>query len=223
MGAARAGGEVMKTIVLIEDGRPFWPRIRDMLAKVNAVVEEVRSGAVTTAGAATKPDLMVIGDTDFHARGPGCWEGALLVLEKGRAPDLVTPIGSGSQRFTASSSIGERAFLTLTSRLLGVSERRLFRAIIGVRRAGQDHVHMGASREFSLTGLSFSLGADLPEGERVLFSFYVPGASGRVSLEGEIVRSFVDSDDGSSCFGARFVGLSAEEQQVLKRFVWEQE
>ena len=37
------------------------------------------------------------------------------------------------------------------------------------------------------------------------------------------MRSFADPEDGSGCFGARFVGLSAEEQQVLKRFVWGQE
>ena len=81
---------------------------------------------------------------------------------------------------------------------------------------------MGASREFSLTGLSFSLAVDLQPGERVLISFYVPGARSRVSLEGEVVRAFADPEDGSGCFGARFVGLSADEQEVLKRFVWDE-
>lgn len=215
----------MKRILLIEDGRPFWPRIRDLLAKVNAIVEEAPPGApAAAAGAAggVRPDLVVIGDTGFGSRPRGWWSGALLVLEKGRAPDLVTPIDAAGRQVTASSSIDERAFLALTSRLLGVSERRLFRAIIGVKRAGPAHVHMGASREFSLTGLSFSLGVELQPGERVVVSFFVPGAGGRVSLESEIARSFVDPEDGSSCFGARFVGLSAEEQQVLKRFVWNQ-
>ncbi|MHB8835548.1 MAG: PilZ domain-containing protein [Candidatus Methylomirabilia bacterium] len=213
----------MKRILLVEDGRPFWPRIRDLLAKVNAVVEEVCPGDSIAASIAARPDLVVIGDTGHAARPPGWWGGALLVFEKGRAPDLVTPIGSGSQQVAASSSIGERAFLSLTSRLLGVSERRLFRAVIGVRRAGKEHLHMGASREFSLTGLSFSLGVDLLQNERVLISFYVPGARSRVALQGEVVRSFPDPEDGSSCFGARFVGLSAEELQLLKRFVWAEE
>jgi len=212
----------MKRILIIEDDRPFWPRIRDLLEKVNAVVE-VRAGNSTPAGASAKPDLVVIGDSGHAARAPGWWDGALLVLEKGRAPDLVTPIGRGAQQVAASSSIGERAFLSLTSGLLGVSERRLFRAVIGIRRTGQDHVHMGASREFSLTGLSFSLGVDLAQGERVLVSFYVPGARSRVSLEGEVVRAFSDPEDGSACFGARFIGLSADEQQVLKKFVWFEE
>ena len=210
----------MKRILLIEDGRPFWPRIRDLLAKVNAVVDGQGSGDPFPSGGGARPDLVVIGDTSQAARSPGWWGGALLVLEKGRAPDLVIPIGSGSQQVAVSSSIGERAFLSLTSRLLGVSERRLFRAVIGVRRTGQKHVHMGASREFSLTGLSFSLGVDLLQGERVQVSFYIPGARTRVSLAGEVVRSFADPEDGSSCFGARFVGLSADEHQVLKRFVW---
>lgn len=213
----------MKRILLIEDGRPFWPRIRDLLAKVNAVVEEGRPGDPVAAAGGARPDLVVIGDTGFASRPRGWWSGALLVLEKGRAPDLITPIGEGDRQLAASSGIDGRAFLSLTSRLLGVSERRLFRAIIGVKRAGQDHVHMGASREFSLTGLSFTLAADLRSGERVLISFYVPGARSRISLEGEIARSFADPEDGSSCFGARFVGLSAEEQLVLKRFVWDQE
>jgi hypothetical protein len=210
----------MKRILLIEDGRPFWPRIRDLLAKVNAVVVEARPGEAVPAGAAARPDLVVIGDTGSAARPPGWWDGALLVLEKGRPPDLVTPIGAGERQVAASSSIGERAFLALTSRLLGVSERRLFTAVIGIRRAGHGHVHMGASREFSLTGLSFSVGVELAPGERVLVSFYVPGANSRVSLEGEVVRAFDDPEDGSRCFGARFVGLSADEQRVLKRFVW---
>jgi hypothetical protein len=213
----------MKRILLIEDDRPFWPRVRDLLTKVNAVVEEVRHGNPAGMGAGSRPDLVVIGDTGFASRPRGWWAGALLVLEKGRAPDLVTPIGAGDRQMAASSSIDECAFLALTSRLLGVAERRLFRAIIGVKRAGQAHVHMGASREFSLTGLSFSLAADLRPEERIVISFFVPGAGSRISLEAEVARSFVDPEDGSGCFGARFVGLSANEQQILKRFVWGQE
>lgn len=212
----------MKRILLIEDGRPFWPRIRDLLAKVNAIVEEAPPGAPAAAADGARPDLVVIGDTGYGSRPRAWWSGALLVLEKGRAHDLVTPIDAADRQVTASSSIDERAFLALTSRLLGVSERRLFRAVIGVKRAGLAHVHMGASREFSLTGLSFSLGVDLQPGERVVVSFYVPGAASSVSLESEVARSFVDPEDGSTCFGARFVGLSADEQQVLKRFVWNQ-
>ena len=79
---------------------------------------------------------------------------------------------------------------------------------------------MGASREFSLTGLSFTLAEVLQPGERVLVSFYVPSAQRRYSLDAEIVRAFDDPEDGSACFGARFVGLSADEQAALKRFVW---
>jgi len=213
----------MKRIVLIEDGRPFWPRIRDLLAKVNAVVVEQRFGEPLPSGAALQPDLVVIGDANHAARSPDWWSGALLVLEKGRAPELVTPLGKGERQMAASSSIGERDFLALTSRLLGVSERRLFSAVIGIRRPGHAHVHMGASREFSLTGLSFSLGEDLQPGERVIVSFYVPGARSRVSLESEVARSFADPQDGTRCYGARFVGLSADEHQVLKRFVWAEE
>jgi hypothetical protein len=213
----------MKQILLVEDPRPFWPRIRDLLAKVNAVVTEVRPAAAPGALAARRPDLVVIGDASQAELRPGWWDGALLVLEKGRAPELVTPIGAGDSQVTASSSIGERTFLALTSRLLGVSERRLFRAVIGIRRANQDHVHMGASREFSLSGLSFSLAAELAPGERVLVSFYVPGARRRVSLQAEVVRAFTDPEDGPGCYGARFVGLDAEDQQVLKRFVWAEE
>jgi hypothetical protein len=213
----------MKRIALVEDDRPFWPRIRDLLAKVNAVVQLLHPGDAIPATTAAKPDLVIIGDTGFAARPPGWWDGALLVLEKGRDPDLVNPIGAGSQQVMASSSVGERPFLALTSRLLGVAERRLFHAVIGIRRAGREHVHMGASREFSLSGLSFALREDLLQGELVMISFYVPGARRRVSLEGEVVRSFADPEDGSTCFGARFVRLSADERQVLQRFVWGQE
>jgi hypothetical protein len=213
----------MKRILLIEDERPFWPRIRDLLTKVNAVVEEVRPGNPPGACGGPQADLVVIGDTGFGSRPRGWWSGALLVLEKGRAPDLVTSIGEGDRQMVASSSIDECAFLALTSRLLGVAERRLFRAVIGIKRAGQAHVHMGASREFSLTGLSFTLAVDLRPGERIVISFYVPGARSRISLEGEVARAFVDPEDGSGCFGARFVGLSADEKRVLKRFVWGQE
>lgn len=209
----------MKRILLIEDGRPFWPRIRDLLAKVNAVVAEAPAEASVPISGDGRPDLVVIGDRGHAARGPAWWPGALLVLEKGRAAELVTPIG-GQQQVIASSSIDERAFLALTSRLLGVSERRVFRAVIGVKRASSPHAHMGASREFSLTGLSFTLAAELQPGERALISFYVPNAQRRYSLEAEVVRTFFDPEDGSACYGARFVGLSADEQQALKRFVW---
>lgn len=210
----------MKRILLIEDGRPFWPRIRDLLAKVNAVVEEAPAEASVPVAGAGRPDLVVVGDRCHAARGPAWWPGALLVLEKGKAAELMTPIGDQQRQVVASSSIDERAFLALTSRLLGVSERRVFRAVIGLKRAGSPHAHMGASREFSLTGLSFTLGAELQPGERVLVSFSVPSAQRRYSLDAEVVRTFTDPEDGSSCYGARFVGLSADEQQALKRFVW---
>jgi len=210
----------VKRILLIEDGRPFWPRIRDLLTKVNAIVEEALPQAAVAAEGAKQPDLVVIGDATHAARGPGWWTGALLVLEKGRASELVTPIGAAERQVIASSSIDERAFLALTSRLLGVSERRVFRAVIGVRRQNSSHAHMGASREFSLTGLSFTLAEALQPGERVLVSFYVPSAQRRYSLDAEVVRAFADPEDGSGCFGARFVGLSTDEQEALKRFVW---
>ncbi len=210
----------MKRILLIEDGRPFWPRIRDLLAKVNAVVEEARVGDAVPAAPELRPDLVVIGDTSYDSRPRGWWNGALLVLEKGRAPDYLSPLGEGERRMAASSSIDERSFLALTSRMLGVSERRLFCAVIGIKRVGNTHVHMGASREFSLTGLSFALAVELRQGERIVVSFYIPGARRRVSLEAEVMRAFADPGDGSSCYGARFVGLGDEEREMLKRFVW---
>lgn len=213
----------MKRILLIEDGRPFWPRIRDLLAKVNAVVVEVRHGEPVPPAPAEQPDLVVIGDTGHEVRPAGWWPGALLVLEKGRPPEYLSSLGEGDRRMAASSSIDERSFLALTSRMLGVSERRLFCAVIGIKRAGNIHVHMGASREFSLTGLSFSLAVELHQGERIVVSFYIPGARRRVFLEAAVVRSFTDPADGSSCYGARFAGLSAEEAGMLRRFVWAEE
>jgi hypothetical protein len=210
----------MKRILLIEDGRLFWPRIRDLLAMVNAVVSEPLPGEEIPADAVRRPDLVIVGETGYAAWPSGRWAGSLLVLEKGRAPELVTPIDDRQLQVIASSSIAERDFLALTSRLLGVSERRLFNAVIGVQRIGNLHQHMGASREFSLTGLSFSLAVELQPRERVVISFFVPGARRRVSLEAEIVRSFADPEDSAACFGARFVGLSVEDQDVLKRFVW---
>ncbi|HEY5999879.1 MAG TPA: PilZ domain-containing protein [bacterium] len=210
----------MKRILLIEDGRPFWPRIRDLLRKVNAVVEELGPGETFAERGGTAPDLLIVGDAGRAAGRTGRWRGPLLVLEKGRDPDDVTPRDGAAQQVTASSSVGERTFLALTSRLLGVSERRLFRAVIGVKRARQAHVHMGASREFSLTGLSFTAPAELAVGERIVVSFYVPGAGQRVALEAEVARAFPDPEDGSTCYGARFAGLSPAEEDVLRRFVW---
>jgi hypothetical protein len=210
----------VKRILLIEDGRPFWPRVRDLLAKVNAVVEEGGPDTPAPAAGEARPDLVVVGDTVHAGRPRGWWSGPLLVLVKGREPDFVSPLGDGERRMAAASSIDERSFLALTSRMLGVSERRLFRAVIGVKRAGSDHLHMGASREFSLTGLSFSLAAPLEPNERVLVSFYIPSARRRVRFEAQVVRAFPDPEGGPQCYGARFVGLSGEEQEDLKRFVW---
>ena len=210
----------MKHILLIEDGRPHWPRLRELLAKVNAVVDGPQFGQVSPPVGAGRPDLVIVGEADWAAWAPGSWTGALLVIEKGRPPELVTAIGDLPQQVAASSGIGERDLLALTSRLLGVSERRQFCAVIGVQRAGHPHQHMGASREFSLTGLSFCLGVELRPHEPVVVSFHVPGARRRLSLQAEVVRSFTDPADASCCFGARFIGLSAEERDVLKRFVW---
>lgn len=213
----------MKRIALIDDGRPFWPRIRELLAKVNAVVADLPAGAAVPLAAGARPDLVVVGDTGYAERPAGWWAGPLLVVEKGRAPELVTPLGGGERQLAISSAIPERTLLSQTSRLLGVSERRLFCAVVGIRRAGHAHGHMGASREFSLTGLSFALPVELQPSERFELSFYVPGARRRIALETEVVRSFLDPEDGARCYGARFVGLSAGDQETLKRFVWAEE
>jgi len=45
----------VKRILLIEERRPFWPRIRDLLAKVNAVVEEVPPREALAAVTAARP------------------------------------------------------------------------------------------------------------------------------------------------------------------------
>ncbi|HWR98176.1 MAG TPA: PilZ domain-containing protein, partial [Candidatus Methanoperedens sp.] len=165
-------------------------------------------------------DLVIVGDAGGDGGFVAGWQGPLLVLEKGRAPERVTPREEAPQQLLASSSIDGSSFLALTSRLLGVSERRLFRAVIGVRRVAQAHGHMGASREFSLTGLSFSLPVALACRERILISFYIPNAGERLTLEAEVARSFPDPEDGSSCYGARFVGLSDADVGLLRRFVW---
>jgi hypothetical protein len=210
----------VKRILLIEDDRPFWPRIRDLLGKVNAVVTEARPGTIATAAASGPPDLVVVGDGNLGVLRPEWRSGALLVLQKGRAPDAVVPLGDGERQLVASSSIDARSLLALTSRMLGVSERRLFCAVIGIKREGDGHLHMGASREFSLTGLSFSLAEALRPAEQVVVSFHIPGAGRRVHLRAEIVRSFPDPDDGAACYGARFVHLGDQERDLLKAFVW---
>ncbi|HTG80955.1 MAG TPA: PilZ domain-containing protein [Geobacteraceae bacterium] len=73
------------------------------------------------------------------------------------------------------------------------------------------------SRDISTSGILIETDRELAKGDRVTFTFFLPGAS-QVVAEGEMVRT-EEKGDGALHYGIRFVDIKEETRQAIERFV----
>ncbi|MDP2166895.1 MAG: PilZ domain-containing protein [Thermodesulfovibrionales bacterium] len=203
----------MKTICLIKDKRPFWNEIAGHLRDANAkvVALEQNEGAAVLR---SKPDIVITGEAAFRGLSGEAKDIPRIVIVDGKPPEERLK----NVRYLMWPEDKEH-MLEITSQMLHVSERRLFKAVIGIERKGEKAMYMGRSENFSETGLAFKVDTALKAGDTVLVSFYVMGIDKRVSLEAEVARSGVDPDDGSAYYGARFINLTHKDKEILSGFV----
>ncbi len=208
----------MRTVLVVRDGRPLWDEVVAFLEKAHARVVSCTPEEAAAATDEAGPDLVLM--PDEVRRGAGA------ALQR---PQLVLREGSGGVTFVEGSRppvahfawpLSEGVFLELTARMLRVSERRVFRALVRVLRTRTRDSAMGTSQDFSLSGMAFRAPLRLEPGEPVVVSLHLPGGKGSMQLLAEITRESVDPSDGEVYFGARFSGLEPEVRSLLREFVW---
>jgi hypothetical protein len=210
----------MKNIYLIKDAKPFWADIERALSGVNAKVSTFDGQTAQEAISRQAPDLIIIAESIHHDISAMVQKLPKLILKKNMLPGTIIQGSTNGDCITAGWPLEEKSFLEITSRLLFVSERRKFRAMIRIFTKGVKTGFAGQSEDFSLTGIAFKTDQQFPLGEEVAISFYVTEVKKSIKLDAEITRQGIDPADGSSYYGARFINLSSEDKEVLKKFIW---
>lgn len=208
----------MKTIVVVRDEDAFWHEIDKLLVGVNAEIRRIVS-VPQDPGVPDRVGLIIVGVRTFMADPDRFRQWPTLVLTEGIPPDTVIRDEAGRKLVILGWPSRPETFLEETARLLEVSERRMFAALVRVFCKRESYSFIGSSREFSMTGMSFTLATPLKMGEQVEISFTVPGVERSTRFEAEVVRSFVDPADQSSCYGVCYSNLTREARDVLTRFI----
>jgi hypothetical protein len=203
---------------VVRDERPLWAELAALLGKVNARVVACTPAEIADAADEAGPDLVLLAERVRRETGGTLQRPQLVLREDG---GVLFVEGSRPPVTFFSWPMKEDAFLELTARMLRVSERRTFRALIRVLRTRTRESAMGTSQDFSLSGMSFRTPLALERGEPVVISLHLPGGRGSMQLLAEITREAVDPADGEAYYGARFGGLEPEVRAMLRDFVWE--
>jgi hypothetical protein len=203
----------MKTILLIKDKKPFWKDITEYLRKVNAKIHNLEE-TNANPNFREKPDLIIIGGDGFKKLPAETQEVPKMVVLNGTIPEKAP-----NNAFFAVLPLSEEAFLETTSRLLYISERRLFKTVISVTHKGKDKTYLGRSMNFSMSGMAFKVDEILITGDALTMGFFIPGTEKRLSVEAEVMRSSIDPEDNAFYYGAKFTTIDDETKTALEGFI----
>lgn len=204
----------MKTICIIKDGRPFWEEITEYLKAVNARVFPMTDKFDLQSILEKSPDIVITGERAYKE---------ISALSQNMPKLIITEGGSAESKskdvYFINWPAGEEAFLEMTSRLLYISERRLFKTVISITMRGKNNVFMGRSLNFSMSGMAFKSDRPLNSGDILTISFFIPGSDERLSVDAVVMRSSIDPDGGAVYYGARFFGIGKDIRNALERFI----
>jgi c-di-GMP-binding flagellar brake protein YcgR len=105
--------------------------------------------------------------------------------------------------------------------LLDVSWRESYRVLLSVNITGtsKENAFFCRSENISTTGLLVETDRALKEGDRVVCSFFLPGAR-QIVAPGEIVRSIDSAQNaGQRRYGVKFGRLTPEARSAIEAFV----
>lgn len=210
---------MVRTVLLVRDAGGFWAEVESHLAKVNARVVACTAPELATALDEVGPDLVVLGEAVHRTLG-GVLTRPQIVVRREPTPAVQVVDGARPALAFAGWPLPEATFLELTARMLRVSERRTFRALIRIFRPRVRESLMGISLDFSLSGMALRTDQALELGETLVISLHLPGGKGSLSLLSEVTRTATDPTDGTTYYGARYVNLDPPTRQTLREFVW---
>jgi len=208
----------MRTVLVVRDGRELWGEVTALLDRANARVVSCAPHELATAIEDAGPDLVILPE-EVRRDGPRVLRPQLVLSASGEGVRVDEGARPPLARFAW--PLEAEVFLEITARMLRVSERRSFRALIRVLRSRTRESAMGTSQDFSLSGMAFRTAMPLTIGEPVVISLHLPGGRGSIQLLAQVSRESLDPADGEPYYGARFVGLEPSVRALLRDFVWE--
>lgn len=205
-------------IVLLRGGETFWGRVEAYLQAINVRPEIVDDPSQVRAGG-KRPDLIIAGpQLAGHQVLRGLSVPRMVIDDSGAAAADLAGIGRPEPTIL-SWPCTRGVFLEATAALLKIEPRKPFRAMIRVGLRGQEQMSLAESRDYSLSGMSFSSQGYFAEGARIGLSVSPPDQPERLMLEARVVRTFRDESDGAMVFGVEFFGLDPRRRELLRRFV----
>lgn len=219
--ASRRGG-VVRTVLVVSEGEFPWADLKRLLAKANARIVECTLARFAETAGRTKPDLVVL-DEQTHRTAGSSLQHPHVVVRTGAASGVTIPAHARPPVAWVSWPVDDDVFLEITARMLRVSERRTFRALIRVFVPRSGQWFMGRSEDFSLTGLAFHCDRSFAPGEPLVVSLHLPGRAGGVEFSVEVTREVVNPADGKTYLGARFVRLEPAVRRKLDDFILKQQ
>ncbi len=204
----------MKTICILKNRQTFWKDIAMYLEDVNANVCYLESESVLQDITSNPPDILIAEEKSYKEILSLPESIPKLIITEGD----ITEIKSRNIYFLRWPA-GREPFLEMTSRLLYVSERRLFTTVITIVPKGKEEACFGKSVNFSMSGMAFTSDKLLRQGDILTVSFYIPGSYKRVKLEMEVMRNSIDPKDRSLYYGARFLNIENDVKDAFESFI----
>lgn len=110
-------------------------------------------------------------------------------------------------------------FLSVVSKCLKRSPRRVFRILITVQPEGSNIRYSGLSVDFSETGMAFESTADIPTRQRVKVNYVNPRNRRRFDLSANIARKAATQPGGSVFYGIKFLEMNEEDMKDMLEFI----
>ena len=202
----------MKTICLIKDEKPFWKEIEEYLILVNARVFPLNEKDALQNISEKNPDIIIGGERTYEVASFISQNIIkLFVLDKDVKED------KNKNAYFLKWPVTKEAFLDMTSKLLYIYDRRFFRTIISITPKGKNETFLGRSLNFSMSGMAFNVDKPMKPGDILTISFFI--SSKRLKIDAEVMRSSIDPDDGSVYYGARFLNIEKDTEDVMENFI----
>lgn len=208
-----------KNIYIIKDGSTFWKKIEWLLTNVNAKIFTFNEQSAPDIKFDPKPDLVIAAEPVYKRISFLFQNYPRLIIQDSDSFNPTIHESKDKEYGIASWPVEDGAFLELTSSMLNLPERKVFRTLIRIFPFGKETFYIGQSENFSLTGIAFKSEANLNHGDGVTISFHVPVISANLKLDAKVVREYYIKDSDATFYGARFIDVDDKDKDILFKFV----
>lgn len=209
----------MKKICLVRDDRKFWETIEKYLGAVNAEAVLMAADCASEDVLGNKPDLIIANALFHHGISRRLKQYPIIVIKEGTPPVTMTGTSSNRNLLITGWPIQRGDFLDMTSRMLSIPPRKVFRTIIRVYGVDDEIGTLGQSVDFSLSGIAFRTSREFAANSAIVISVTLPETDRRLLLKAVIQRSDPAGRDGNILYGASLGKITAAEKNMLNAFI----